>query len=101
MNTMMRIYQELFSKSETDVQSIITEVQTVAREYSSEYTNPPLPMTDTKLDDIINEALEFDPAIELNEILRSGLVNLLVNYHDLASLKPWGPDPSKARIMVW
>lgn len=101
MNTMLSIYKELFGRDDEEIQAIIVDVQTVCREYVSQYTNPPLPLTDDTLDKAINTELGFNPAIELNETLREGIINLLVNHHDLQVLKPWGPDPSDKLLMIW
>ena len=102
---MMQVYRALFDLDDAGVKDAIVEIQTVARQYSLTYTNPPLPMTDPTLDEQINTTLGTD--IKLDDIKRSALVNLLVNYHDLKHLKPWDDTQASEttsgsqRILVW
>lgn len=90
MNQFMNLYKTLFSQNDATVESWIIDVQAVAREYSAEYNDPPLAISNTKLDDTINNLFGLDPALALSDLERESLVNLLVNYHDLQRLKPWG-----------
>lgn len=100
MTTLMRIYKTLFSLSDAEVEQVIKGVQETARQYSAEYTNPPLPFTDPALDDKINELLQLDPAISLSDAKREAFMKMLVEYHDLKILNPWDPDGGVS-IMAW
>lgn len=102
-NKFYGLYVAMFGSGlgQGEVATKIQNVQAVARSYSAEYSTDPLPITDPALESEIKD--QFDYAISLNDTERQSLVNMLVTYHDLTNLKPWGDTQlaGEMRVMMW